>query len=67
MFFDSQARISLLGEVDHASSVDNLRRRSPAIAGFDSSFLEARSMCVVTPSNRCLSEDQEPLFTSVGI
>jgi hypothetical protein len=31
---DSQARISLLGEVGRATPVDNLRRRGAAIAGF---------------------------------
>jgi hypothetical protein len=34
VFFDSQARISLLGEVGRAMLVDNLRRRGAAIAGF---------------------------------
>ena len=34
VFFDSQARISLLGEVDRATPVDNQRRRGAAIAGF---------------------------------
>jgi hypothetical protein len=34
VFFDSQARISLLGEVNHVCTVDNLRRRGAAIAGF---------------------------------
>jgi hypothetical protein len=34
VFFDSQARISLLGKVGRATLVDNLRRRGAAIAGF---------------------------------
>ena len=34
VFFDSQARISLLGDVDRACTVDNHRRRGAAIAGF---------------------------------
>jgi hypothetical protein len=34
VFFDLQARISLLGEVGRATPVDNLRRRGAAIAGF---------------------------------
>jgi hypothetical protein len=34
VFFDSQTRISLLGEVNRVCTVDNLRRRGAAIAGF---------------------------------
>jgi hypothetical protein len=34
VFFDSQAWISLLGEVGRATPIDNLRRRGAAIAGF---------------------------------
>jgi hypothetical protein len=34
VFFDSQVRISLLGEVNRVCTVDNLRRRGAAIAGF---------------------------------
>jgi hypothetical protein len=34
VFFDSQAMISLLGEVGRATPVDNLRRRGAVIAGF---------------------------------
>jgi hypothetical protein len=34
VFFNLQARISLLGEVGHATPVDNLRRRGSTIAGF---------------------------------
>jgi hypothetical protein len=33
VFFDSQVRISLLGEVSHAHTADNLRRHGAAIAG----------------------------------
>jgi hypothetical protein len=34
VFFDWQARISLLGEAGRATLVDNLRRRGAEIAGF---------------------------------
>ena len=52
MFFDSQARISLLGEVNRLRTVDNLRRRGAAIAGFRTCRSEAGSNCVVPPPNR---------------
>ena len=44
VFFDSQARISLLGEVNRATPVDNLRRRGAAIAGFGTCGSEAGSI-----------------------
>ena len=56
VFFDSQARIRLLGEVDRASPVDNQRRRGAAIAGFKTCCSEAGSSCVKFPPNRELSE-----------
>ena len=56
VFFDSQARISLLGEVDRASPVDNQWRRGAAIAGFRTCCSEAGSSCVKFPPNRELSE-----------
>jgi hypothetical protein len=56
MFLDSQAKISLLGEVDHARTVDNLRRRGAAIAGFRTCCSEAGSICVSSPPNRVLLE-----------
>jgi hypothetical protein len=48
--------MSLLGEVDHARMVDNLRRRGAAIAGFGTCCLEAGSICVSSPPNRELLE-----------
>jgi hypothetical protein len=56
VLFNSQARISLLGEVDHACTVDNLSRRGAAIAGFGMCCLEAGSICVSSPPNRELLE-----------
>ena len=56
VFFDSQARISLLGEVDRASPVDNQRRRGAATAGFRTCCSEAESSCVKFPPNQELSE-----------
>jgi hypothetical protein len=41
VFFDSQARISLLGEVSHAHTADNLMRRGAAIVGFRACYSEA--------------------------
>jgi len=52
VFFDSQARISLLGEVNRATPVDNQRRRGAAIAGFGTCCSEAGSICVKPPPNR---------------
>ena len=51
-FFDSQAMISLLGEVDHAPPVDNQRRRGAAIAGIRTCCSEAEWTCDTTPPNR---------------
>jgi hypothetical protein len=65
VFFDSQARISLLGEVDRALLVDNQRRCCAAIAGFRTCCSEAGSNCVVTPPNRELSEPFGRLGTLV--
>jgi hypothetical protein len=56
VFFDSQARISLLGEVGRATLVNNLRRRGATIAGFEMYYSEAGSNCVATPPNRELTE-----------
>jgi hypothetical protein len=56
MFFDSQARISLLGEVDCACMVNNQRRHGVAIAGFRMCCSEAGSICVSSPPNRELLE-----------
>jgi hypothetical protein len=56
MFFDSQARISLLGEVNHARTVDNQRRCGATIAGFGTCCSEAGSICVSSPPNRELLE-----------
>ena len=56
MFFDSQAGISLLGEVNRATPVDNQRRRGAAIAGFGTCCSEAGSICVKPPPNRELPE-----------
>jgi hypothetical protein len=36
VFFDSQAKISLLGEVDYAAPVNNPRRHGAKILGFGS-------------------------------
>jgi hypothetical protein len=63
VFFDLQARISLLGEVDWAWPVDNQRRCCAAIAGFGTCCLEAGSNCVATPPNRELSESFRRLGT----
>jgi hypothetical protein len=52
VFFDSQARISLLGEVSCAHMADNLRRRGAAITGFRACCSEAGSICVSPPQNR---------------
>jgi hypothetical protein len=51
VLFDSQARISFLGEVSRAAPVDNLRRRGAMIAGFKTCCSEAESNCVATPPN----------------
>jgi len=70
VFFDSQAGISLLGEVNRATPVDNQRRRGAAIAGFGTCCSEAGSICVKPPPNRRLSEPlgrSGPWFTSSGI
>lgn len=40
--FDSQTRISLLGKINHATRVDNQRRRVIAIAGFRTCCSKAR-------------------------
>jgi hypothetical protein len=56
VFFDSQARISLLGEVNQAPLVENQRRRCAVIVGFGTCCSEAGSNCVATPPNRELSE-----------
>jgi hypothetical protein len=56
VFFDSQAGISLLGEVSHARTADNLRRRGAVIAGFRVCCSEAGSICVAPPPNQLLSE-----------
>ena len=42
VFFGSQARISLLGEVDRACMDDNNRRRGAAIAGFQIVLFRSR-------------------------
>jgi hypothetical protein len=52
VFFDSQARISLLGEISHARTADNLRRCGAMIAGFREYCSEAGSICVSPPPNR---------------
>jgi hypothetical protein len=52
VFFDSQARISLLSEVSHARMAGNLRRRGAAIAGFRECCSEAGSICVSPPPNQ---------------
>jgi hypothetical protein len=52
VFFDSHARISLLGEVSHALMADNLRRCGAVIAGFRACCSEAGSICVSPPLNR---------------
>jgi hypothetical protein len=52
LFFDSQARISLLGEVSHAHMADNLRRHGAAIAGFRGCCSEAGSIFVSPPPDR---------------
>jgi hypothetical protein len=52
VFFDSQAMISLLGEVSHARMADNLRRRGVTILGFRACYSEAGSICVSPPPNR---------------
>jgi hypothetical protein len=49
VFFDSQARISLLGEVNRVCMVDNLRRRGAAIAGFRIELFGSRiDLCQVS-------------------
>jgi hypothetical protein len=67
MFFDSQARISLLGKLDRAPLVDNQRRCCAEIAGFGTCCSEAGSNCVVIPPNRELSESFGRLGTLVYI
>jgi hypothetical protein len=52
VFFNSQARISLLGEVSRARTTDNLRRCGATIAGFKECCSEAGSICVSPPPNR---------------
>jgi hypothetical protein len=52
VFFDSQARISLLGKVSHARLVDNLRRCGAVIVVFGTCCLEAGSNFVAIPPNR---------------
>jgi hypothetical protein len=56
MFFDSQARICLLGKVNHARMVDNPRGHCAAIVGFGTCCSEAGSICVSSPPNRELLE-----------
>jgi hypothetical protein len=71
VFFDSQARINLLGEADHAHMVDNLRRRGVTITGFGMCCSESGSICVSSPPNRELLEpigrlgDPDPIIHSV--
>ena len=67
MFFDSQVRISLLGEVDRACTVDNLRRVGAAIAGFGTCCSEAGSTCVDSPPNRDYQNLSEDRATPVHI
>jgi hypothetical protein len=66
VFFDSQVRISLLGEV-RATPVDNLRRRGASIAGFGACCSEAGLDCVATPPNRELTESFRRSGTLVRI
>ena len=68
VFFDSQARISLLGEVDRVTPVDNLRRHCAVIAGFGTCRSEAGSNCVATPPNRVIlyhTKDRDPISYQV--
>jgi hypothetical protein len=67
VFFDSQARISLLGEVGRATPVDKLRRCGAAIAGFGTCCSEAGSNCVAIPPNRELTKSFERLGTLIHI
>jgi hypothetical protein len=66
VFFDSEARISLLGEVSRATLVDNLRRRGAAIAGFGTCCSEAGSNCRIS-TNRELTKPFKRLGTLVHI
>lgn len=63
MFFISQARINLCGEVNRATLVDNMTRHGAAIMGFRMFCLEAGSSFVVTLRNCRLSESFERLGT----
>jgi hypothetical protein len=56
VFFDSQASVSLLGEVDRAIPVDNLTRCGAVIAEFRTGCSKAGSNCFMTPPNRELTE-----------
>jgi hypothetical protein len=67
VFFDSQERISLVGEISHATPVDNLRRRGATIAWFVTCCSEAGSNYVATPPNRELTEPFERSGTLVHI
>jgi len=62
VFFDSQVRISLLGEVDRAVPLDNQRRRGAKVIGFGSLSSEAGSVCC-SPTKSLfilnLTKDQE--------
>jgi hypothetical protein len=65
--FDSQGMISLLGDVNYATSFDNKRRCGAAIAGFVTCCSEARWRCVKSPPIQELSEPVRRsgiLFTS---
>ena len=68
VFFDSQARISLLGEVNYATPVDNQRRRGAAIAGFRIVLFGSRiDLRLVSTKSRVifeLTENRAPLFPS---
>jgi hypothetical protein len=48
VFFNSLARTNLLGEVSHAHTADNLRRRGAAIVGFGACCSKAGSICLTS-------------------
>ena len=68
VFFDLQANISLLGEVNRAASVHNLWRHGAKVPGFGSLWSEARLVCHSLTKSLCilnLTEDQEPVPITV--
>jgi hypothetical protein len=73
VFFDSQARISLLGEVGHATPVDNLRRHGATIVGFGTYCSEAKSTVnrifwkIGNPSSHQLVDDLLLLWKEEGV